>query len=411
MGIAGIAVLLVQFCNRCLGFGIVTEAAVELFCQLCLYRISYLIGTLFCQSSEPFPNLGIIFTGQQVQQTLQIAGNQNVHRRRCGGIELTVPVVYAGADKVCQNLIDIGRTDQLAEGHAHHLGIVSRQNVTEITGRHYNVQQVTVCDLSGFCQRNIRGNIVHDLRYQSAPVNGVRTGECHTALFQCFQHLVVGEDLLDTTLAVVEVALYGTNCNVLAFLCHHLPLLHVADTFYRIEDHDLGARNVLEALQCSLTGITGSCYQNDYLLVHVQLLHSSCQEVRQDLQSHILECTSRTMPQFQHVGSLEQVCDLCNVLGVKCLGCVSTLCAVTQFGIGVICQILGKHKCCPLCIIHASQRFQFVHRDRRNGFRYKQTAFFRNSLCDCSGTLYPNAAVSGALVKHCYHPFPGRIPA
>ena len=136
--------------------------------------------------------------------------------------------VYAGADKVCQNLIDIGRTDQLAEGYAHHLGIVSCQNVAEVTGRHYNVQQVTVCDLSGFCQRNIRGNIVHDLRYQSAPVNGVRTGECHAALFQCFQHLVVGENLLDTTLAVVEVAFtaqtvtFSPSCVTICRFCMSL---------------------------------------------------------------------------------------------------------------------------------------------------------------------------------------------
>ena len=134
-------------------------------------------------------------------------------------------------------------------------------------------------------------------------------------------------------------------------------------------------------------------------------------EIRQDLECHVLECTGRAMPQFQHISSLEQVCDLCNVLGVKCLCCVCALCAVAQLSISIISQILGEYERSTLCIVHTCQRFQFVHGDRRNGLRHKQAAFFRNSLCNCRSAFYTNAAVSGAFVKHCYHPFPGRYSA
>ena len=80
VGIAGVAVLLVQFCDGCLCLSIVAETAVELFGQLCLDSIRYLISSLFCQSREPFPDLCIVFPGQQIQQALQVAGDQDVHR-------------------------------------------------------------------------------------------------------------------------------------------------------------------------------------------------------------------------------------------------------------------------------------------------------------------------------------------
>ena len=222
---------------------------------------------------------------------------------------------------------------------------------------------------------------------------------------------MVGEDLLHAALAVIEVALYSAYRYIFAFLCHHLAFLHIAYALDRIEYHDLRAGNVLESFQRSLTGITGSSSQDHDLILDIQLFYSCGQEIRQDLECHVLECTGRAMPQFQHISSLEQVCDLCNVLGVKCLCCVCTFCAVAQLSIGIISQILGKYERSTLCIVHTCQRFQFVHGDRRNRFRHKQAAFFRNSLCNCRSAFYTNAAVSGAFVKHCYHPFPGRYSA
>lgn len=77
---------------------------------------------------------------------------------------------------------------------------------------------------------------------------------------------MVGEDLLHAALAVIEVALYSAYRYIFAFLCHHLAFLHIAYALDRIEYHDLRAGNVLESFQRSLTGITGSCNQDHYLL-------------------------------------------------------------------------------------------------------------------------------------------------
>ena len=376
MGIAGIAVLLVDLCDGCLGGCIVAEAAVEQFTHLCLDRIGHLIASALSQCREPLPNLCIVLAGQQVQQTLQIAGDQDVHGRRSGSIELTVPVVNAGADEVCKHLVDVGGTNQLADGHTHLLCIVSSQNVAEVTGGNYHVQLVAIGNLAGLCQRDIRRNVVDDLRYQTAPVDGVCAGEGHVAIVQCVEYLVIGKDFLDTALAIVKVALYGANCDILAFLCHHLALLHITDALFRIEDHDLCARNILEALQSSLTGIAGGCNQNDYLLVHMQLLHGSGQEIRQDLERHILESTGRAMPQFQHISALEQVCDLCNIFCFKIFGGIRTLGAVNQFCLCKICQILGEHISCTLCIRFSGERLQLIHGKCRNGLRNEQAALF-----------------------------------
>ena len=44
---------------------------------------------------------------------------------------------------------------------------------------------------------------------------------------------LVGKAFLNTALAVVKIALYGTHVDIAAFLCYHLPLLHIADTIFR----------------------------------------------------------------------------------------------------------------------------------------------------------------------------------
>ena len=198
---------------------------------------------------------------------------------------------------------------------------------------------------------------------------------------------MIGKDLLDTTLAIVKVALYGANCDILAFLCHHLALLHITDALFRIEDHDLCARNILEALQSSLTGIAGGCNQNDYLLVHMQLLHGSGQEIRQDLERHILESTGWAVPQFQHISALEQVCDLCNIFCFKILGGIRTLGAVNQFCLCKICQILFR--------LNGCNRF-FPKAFRQN--RIHIFPCFRLLCCNYS---FQAADVAALIIKIC----------
>ena len=77
MGIAGITIGFINLMNGCLGSSIIAESAEEVLLEGSLNGIGHFISTGFRQSGEPFPNLCIVFAGQQVQQPFQIAGNQN----------------------------------------------------------------------------------------------------------------------------------------------------------------------------------------------------------------------------------------------------------------------------------------------------------------------------------------------
>ena len=60
-----------------------------------------------------------IAAGGEINQTFQVTGNQNIHRRGRGQDEWTVLVIYACLKEVVQNFIVIGRADQLVDRHTH----------------------------------------------------------------------------------------------------------------------------------------------------------------------------------------------------------------------------------------------------------------------------------------------------
>ena len=406
MGIAGITIGFINLMNGCLGSSIIAESAEEVLLESSLNGIGHFISTGFRQSGEPFPNLCIVFAGQQIQQPFQIAGNQNIHRRRASRIEFPIPVVNAGVDEIGQNLVDVGCTNQLAERHAHLFCIVSSEDVAEVTSRNNDVQGFAHFQFALLYQCHIRGHIVNNLRNEPSPVDRIGTGEPHISGSQFFLDGLVGKDFLNTALAVVKVALYGTHVDIAAFLCYHLPLLHIAHAIFRIEDHDFCAFYILEAFKSSLAGVAGSCNQNDNFFFQLQLLHGCGQEIRQNLQCHILECTGWAMPQFEHVSAFKEVCNFCDIFCFKPLGVISTFGAVNQFCFGEIGQITRKYKCCPLCIGLICQSSQFFLGNRRNLFRYEQTAISRNPLRNRNGTFYPYAAISCTFIIHNNHPFP-----
>ena len=62
----------------------------------------------------------------------------------------SVAVIGAGAEEIIQYLIVIGSTDQLINGKPHILRIKCCQNVTEVTGGNYDIDLLTLCDLTVF---------------------------------------------------------------------------------------------------------------------------------------------------------------------------------------------------------------------------------------------------------------------
>ena len=85
-------------------------------------RIFAILRKLF----HAFLGLLRIAAGGEINQTFQVAGNQNIHRRGRGQDEWTVLVIYACLKEVIQNFIVIGRADQLVDRHTHLFCKISR---------------------------------------------------------------------------------------------------------------------------------------------------------------------------------------------------------------------------------------------------------------------------------------------
>ena len=216
MGIAGVGILLVDLVNGLLGVRIVAEAGAEIRLECLLDCIRYRIGALLCQRTEPLPDLGVVLSGEQVQQPLQIAGNENIHGGGAGCKEFPVPVVHAGVDEVGQHLVDVGCTNQLLYRQTHLLCIISSQDIAEVAGGHHHVDEIPEVDLPVRCQGCICGNIVYDLRQEPSPVDGVGTGEHQASLIQLLLDLWIRKNRLDPVLAIVKVALDGAYTHVAA---------------------------------------------------------------------------------------------------------------------------------------------------------------------------------------------------
>ena len=71
-----------------------------------------------------------------------------------------------------------------------------------------------------------------------------------------------------------------------------------------------------------------------------RLFRGGCQQVRQNLERHILERTGRSVPQLKNVFSAVQLGDFGDVVGVEIFVVISALNAVTKLLLGKIGQEL-----------------------------------------------------------------------
>ena len=304
MGIAQVGILVKDLFDRFFGLFIITATGKKAFRQLFHYIGIHCVPSGFTQLAEPFRDFFVIPSAQIIKQTLQIGRDQNIHRRGDRGMEITDFIVSPGFDKISQNIIGIGSTDQFSDRHAHLFRIVRRQNVAEVPGRHYHVDKVAHSDLFVFDQFAVGGDIVHNLRQQTSPVDGVSRGEHHIVFRQLCHDLRIGKDLLYPGLRVVKIPFDRADCHIFPFLCGHLAFLHSADAVFRIEHQDLCIRHILKALQSSFSGIAAGRYQNDDLFPFSYLFSGGRQQVWQNLQRHIFKRTGWSVPQFQHISAV-----------------------------------------------------------------------------------------------------------
>ena len=183
-----------------------------------------------------------------VQQPLQIGANENIHRGRSGGVKVPVPVISAGFQEISQYIVGIGRANHGLDGQAHVLGIIPGQNVAEVAGGHHHIHGLAYLQLTHFAQIRISGEVIDNLRHQTAPVNRIGRREHHILLCQLRLDFVIGKDRLNGALGVVKIAVNGTDCHILTLLGGHLQLLHGRHAVHRVKHQDLGLVNILKAL-------------------------------------------------------------------------------------------------------------------------------------------------------------------
>src|SRR5699024_3046003 len=128
VGVHDVTGLFVHFLNGSKGLFLRGVAAAEVF-----HLLPHLPGDLITSALGKLPHVSAVFlcvpSGSLVDQSLQVAGDQDIHGRGGCENELPVPVVTSRGEEIKKNFILIGGADQLRNRHTHLFGIVRSQNI------------------------------------------------------------------------------------------------------------------------------------------------------------------------------------------------------------------------------------------------------------------------------------------
>ena len=382
VGVGQVAVFLVCLPDDTGDGRVVGTAGVEVFFDLGEDLIGDRVDAGLGEFAHPVADRSIVFSGEVEQKAFQVAGDEDVHGRGHGGVERPVPVIGAGRQEVREDVVGVGRADELADRHAHELRVVGREDVAEVARGDDDVHRLTRLQVALLEHVGIGAAVVDDLRHETAPVDGVRGGE-HESVFREFRaDGLVGEDLLDAALGIVEVALDGADPDVGTLLGDHLEFLHGADTVSRIEDEDAGAGHVFEALQSRFAGVTGRRDQDDDLFVGSRLLRRGGQKVGQQLERHVLERAGGTAEQFEDFGLLVEGDEGRHFVGVEFALGVGAADAVVDLLRREVREVQREDLFRPLNVGHRDHVLDVLHGQFRDLDGDEQAAVFRDAPGD-----------------------------
>src|SRR5450830_634811 len=224
---------------------------------------------------------------QVEQQAFEVRRDHDVHGRRQGRVQGVLDVLVAAHEAV-QDVVAVGRDDQLADRQAHVARQVAGEDIAEVAGRHRERHRTgRAAQLQG------RVEVVDDLGHDPRPVDRV-----HRDQARALEEALVGEAVLDHFLAVVEVAFDGDVVDVVAEQGGHLPALHLGHPLVRVEDEDVDVLAMLAAFDGGRTGVTGGGADDHHALAtfgqHV------VEQATEQLQGEVLERQGRAVEQLQH---------------------------------------------------------------------------------------------------------------
>ena len=315
-------------------------------------------------------------------------------------MEGTIAVIHTRAEKIGEHVVLIGGTDEGLNGHPHHFGIIGSENVAEIPRGYADIDLLALLNGALPAQIAVGGDVIDDLRQHTAPVDGVGRGQEIAPFRQLLGQLLVGKQLLDPGLGVVEVAHHGTHTHVAALLGDHLQLLNVRHAVLGIEHQDLSLAHILEALQGSLSGVARGGHQNAHRLLLIVLPQRGGEEMGQHLQGHILEGAGGAVPQLQAVGVVVQTAHRSH-LGVRELSTAVGRPGISrQLRAGEALQKPVQHIHRPLLVGHILQGLQGISRQAGQHLGSHQTSVRRQSLGNGLSRSHTQIVVSRAQIIH-----------
>ncbi len=197
-----------------------------------------------------------------------------------------------------ENVVLVGGDAEAAQGHAHFLEQPAGEHVAEITGRHDELDLVA----HGGGQTQVGPEVIHALGEDAGEVDGIDRAEAVAKA-----KLLVGEELLERSLGVVEGAGDGESVNVFRAGAGHLALLERRGAAVGIEDEDGGAGLAEQAMNGGRAGVAGGGAEHvDRLTAHGALV---AVEVAEELEGEVFEGERGAVEELEHVGLLVELHD------------------------------------------------------------------------------------------------------
>ena len=201
----------------------------------------------------------------------------------------------AGAEELIQNVVLVGGHDQPINRQTHRTGNVTSADVSEVAGGHREAHLLLVV----FRHVNPAGDVVHHLRHQTRPVDGVHGTNAVFAL-----EVRISTDGLHHVLAVIKHALKRNVEDVRIIQAEHLRLLEWGHAPSRGEHEHANTISATHRVLGCGTGITaGGTEDIDGLPTPTQLVFK---QLTQQLHGHILEGCRRPLGEVTDVEILLQ---------------------------------------------------------------------------------------------------------
>ena len=107
MRVEQVVVILKCGLDLCLGLSVGAAASPEQLADLRLYISGDLVPSIGLELAEPVIDNSVVVTGKVIQQTLQVGGDQDIHRRGNSCVELSVSVIDACIYKVGKHVVSV----------------------------------------------------------------------------------------------------------------------------------------------------------------------------------------------------------------------------------------------------------------------------------------------------------------